>query len=176
MTSFAVFLRGVNVGGVTIKSADLRALFETLPVTDVKTLLASGNVTCSSDLKLQELKALSEQSLRSRFGYEAWVVVLEADTLEQIVDGCPFPADDPSTHSYVTLFSDPAVLRELLRFASSIDEAVYPLGTVAAAWQSPKGKTLDSPLNAFTNKARFKNGTTTRNLRTLQKVLAATRS
>ncbi|WP_299165598.1 DUF1697 domain-containing protein [uncultured Arthrobacter sp.] len=173
MTRYAVFLRGVNVGGITIKSKDLRETFESLAVSDVKILLASGNVVCSSDLSAVELKSRSEQALRQRFGYEAWVVVLDAETLGDVISNCPFPADDPGTHTYITLFSDPAVLAELVRFARSIDEPVRPLGTLAAAWQAPKGSTLTSPLNAFTNRTRFKSATTTRNLRTLQKVSAA---
>ncbi|GAB3546262.1 DUF1697 domain-containing protein [Arthrobacter tumbae] len=173
MTRYAIFLRGVNVGGVAIKSADLRRTVEALPVSGVKTLLASGNVVCSSDLTADELKFQSEQSLRQRFGYEARVVVLDAATVESIVADCPFPADDPDIHTYLTLFSDPAVLTELIKFAGSINEPVQPLGTIAAAWRAPKGGTLDSPLNAFTNRAAFKKATTTRNLRTLQKVLAA---
>ncbi|GAB3532146.1 DUF1697 domain-containing protein [Arthrobacter tecti] len=173
MSDYAVFLRGVNVGGVTIKSADLKQTMAALPVTNVKTLLASGNVVCSSDLAPTELKSAAEQALRTRFGYEAWVVVLDADAVSRIVSECPFPADDPTTHTYLTLFSDPAVLAELVKFAGTINEPVHPLGTVAAAWQSPKGQTLESPLNAFTNKARFKSATTTRNIRTMQKVLAA---
>lgn len=173
MTRYAVFLRGVNVGGVTIKSADLREAFSELPVGGVKTLLASGNVVCSSDLTASDLKSRSECALRERFGYEAWVVVLDADTLAHIVDDCPFPADDPATHTYLTLFSDPAVLTELVEFARSIGTPVAPMGTIAAAWQAPKGGTLESPLNAFTNRTRFRNATTTRNLRTLHKVLAA---
>lgn len=175
MTEYAVFLRGVNVGGITIRSSDLRETFGTLPVTDVKTLLASGNVVCSSDLTASELKSRSEDALRQRFGYVAWVVVLEADAVESIVAECPYPADDPATHTYVTLFSDAAVLREMVEFGLSIGEPVQPLGSVAAAWQSPKGSTLESPLNAFTNRARFKSAATTRNLRTLQRVLAALR-
>lgn len=176
MTRYAVFLRGVNVGGITIKSADLRETFESLPVSDVKTLLASGNVVCSSSLTAADLKSHSEHALRERFGYEAWVVVLDADTVQGIVAACPFPADDPATHTYLTLFSDPAVLTEMVEFARSVDEPVQPLGAIAAAWQAPKGGTLTSPLNAFTNRARFRTATTTRNLRTLQKVLAALRA
>ncbi|WP_309123844.1 DUF1697 domain-containing protein [Arthrobacter sp.] len=176
MTRYAVFLRGVNVGGITIKSADLRETLETLPVSDVKTLLASGNVVCSSDLSQLDLKSQSEHALRQHFGYVAWVVVLPAETVESIVAECPFPADDPGLHTYLTLFSDPEVLAEFVDFARSIDEPVHSLGTIAVAWQAPKGGTLESPLNAFSNKARFKSATTTRNLRTMQKVLGALRA
>lgn len=176
MTRYAIFLRGVNVGGITIRSADLREAFGALPVSDVETLLASGNVVCSSDLTAADLKSHSEHALRERFGYEAWVVVLDAATVESIVADCPFPADDPATHTYLTLFSDPTVLNEMVEFARSVDQPIHRLGTIAAAWQSPKGSTLESPLNTFTNRTRFKSATTTRNLRTLQKVLVALRA
>mgnify|MGYP006138439647 CR=1 FL=1 len=55
MARYAVFLRGVNVGGITIRSAELRQAFESLPVSGVKTLLASGNVVCTSGLTADEL-------------------------------------------------------------------------------------------------------------------------
>jgi len=41
---YVALLAGINVGGRTIKMADLKALFESLGFTEVKTLLASGNV------------------------------------------------------------------------------------------------------------------------------------
>ena len=175
MARYAVFLRGVNVGGITIKSAELRRAFESLPVSGVKTLLASGNVVCTSGLTADELKSHSEQLLRERFGYDAWVVVLECRTLEGIVAQCSFPPDDPARHTYLTLFSDPAALDEMLEFARSAGEPVQALDSTALAWQAPKGGTLDSPLNAFSNRARIRSTTTTRNLRTVLKVLAALR-
>jgi uncharacterized protein (DUF1697 family) len=44
MTRYAAFLRGVNLGKRTVKSAELKAAFEAMGFADVKTLLASGNV------------------------------------------------------------------------------------------------------------------------------------
>lgn len=173
MAEYAVFLRGVNVGGITITSADLRAALAQLPIENVKTLLASGNLICSCDLPPAKLKSAAETALRKTFGYEAWVVVVEADRLRAIVDACPFPADDPTAHTYITLFSDPAVQTELVDAAAAAGEPAHVLGPEAVAWSAPKGQTLESPLNKLTNKPRFKNATTTRNLRTLNKVLAA---
>lgn len=187
MTDYAVFLRGVNVGGITLKMAELRAAVETLPVTRVATQLASGNLTCSSDLTARELKDAVETLLRSTFGYDAWVVIFDAGRLRELVDACPFPADDPTTHAYITLFSDPAALTDLVEaidraIAREIDQAMAGdekglgdfrvLGPDAAAWLAPRGGTLDSPLSKISGKPRFKNSSTTRNLRTLHKVLA----
>ncbi|NOJ60438.1 DUF1697 domain-containing protein [Arthrobacter sp. 260] len=179
MTDYAVFLRGVNVGGVNLLMAELRAAVETLPVTRVATQLASGNLTCSSDLTSQELKDAVETLLRSTFGYDAWVVIFDAGRLRELVDACPYPADDPTTHTYITLFSDPEALTDLVE---AIDRAIggatgglgdfRVLGPDAAAWLAPRGGTLDSPLSKISGKPRFKNSSTTRNLRTLHKVLA----
>lgn len=173
MADYAVFLRGVNVGGITIKMADLRVAAASLPVTRVKTLLASGNLTCTSALPPEQLKTAFETVLRTTFRYEAWVVILERGRLRDLVDACPFPTDDPATHTYITLFSDPAVLTELVDAAAGTGDEPTVLGPEAAAWQAPRGGTLDSPLNRLTAKPRFKTSTTTRNLRTLHKVIAA---
>jgi uncharacterized protein (DUF1697 family) len=43
MNSYAVFLRGINVGGINIKMADLKRALESKGFDGVKTLLASGN-------------------------------------------------------------------------------------------------------------------------------------
>ena len=44
MTRYVAFLRGVNLGKRTVKSAELKAAFEAMGFENVKTLLASGNV------------------------------------------------------------------------------------------------------------------------------------
>ena len=172
---FAVFLRGVNVGGVTLRSADLRALLATLPLTDVSTLLASGNVVCRYDGDAAALKALVEAALRERFGYDAWVVVLTASRLAEILDAVPFPPDDAALHTYVTVTSDPARLDELdTAIAEAAPDAPRArLAPEAAAWQAPVGGTLDDVQSKLGAKARYKPWITDRNLRTMLKVRAA---
>lgn len=170
---WAVFLRGVNVSGTTIRMADLLASLAGLPLVRPRTLLASGNLVFSSALPAQELKDAIEQRLRSAFGYEAWVVLLEADRVADILAACPYPADDPAAHSYITLASDPAALQELAAAARESGEDLVLLGSDAAAWRAPRGGTLDSGLGKITAQKRFKSTTTTRNLRTLAKVAAA---
>ena len=60
MTVYAVLLRGVNVGGINIKMADLRETLDEPPLSDVQTLLASGNVVCDFDGSGKDLKPLVE--------------------------------------------------------------------------------------------------------------------
>ncbi|MCX8452732.1 DUF1697 domain-containing protein [Paenarthrobacter ureafaciens] len=171
MENYAVFLRGINVGGINIKMADLKAALKDYPFTKVKTLLASGNVVLQSELGPAEVKSRFEECLRESFGYDAWVVVLTAARVAELVEACPYPADDKSTHSYVTLTSDEAMLDELFDAGEALGgvEQVR-LGPEASAWLAPAGGTLDSPFSKLSAKARYKATTTTRNLRTLIKV------
>ncbi|MEV7661193.1 DUF1697 domain-containing protein [Paenarthrobacter sp. NPDC089316] len=171
METYAVFLRGINVGGINIKMADLKAALQDYPFSKVKTLLASGNVVLQSDLGTKDVKAEFEKCLRDAFGYDAWVVVLTSARVAELVDACPYPADDKSTHSYITLASDTAMLDELFAAGDSLEgvEQVR-LGPEASAWLAPAGGTLDSPVSKLSAKPRYKASTTTRNLRTLVKV------
>ncbi|NUU32187.1 DUF1697 domain-containing protein [Arthrobacter sp. C9C5] len=171
MNSYAVFLRGVNVGGVNIKMAELKEALKSRPFSAVKTLLASGNVVLASELPAAGVKAEFEACLRATFGYDAWVVVLAAGRVAELVDACPYPADDTVTHSYVTLSSDTGILSELYVAGSALDGVeLTRLGPEAVAWLAPAGGTLDSPFSKLSAKAKYKASTTTRNLRTLVKV------
>ncbi|NKX55379.1 DUF1697 domain-containing protein [Arthrobacter mobilis] len=176
MTGYAVFLRGINVGGINIKMADLQRELAGLPLQDVKTLLASGNVVCSAEVPAAEVKSLIEQRLREAFGYDAWVIVLPAERVRELVAACPYPPDEADTHTYITLSSDPVLLQELFEAGAAAGAEQVSLGPEAVAWQCPKGATLDSPLGKLGAKARYKSVTTTRNLRTMLKVLEAARS
>ena len=175
MTRYAVFLRGVNVGGINLKMADVRAVVAQLPVRDVATLLASGNVICTFDGPPGDLKTAVEQALREAFGYEAWVVVLTAGRLSELLDACPYPPDSAERHTYVTVASDPSVLDELSEAVAAADpDAEHTrLGPEASAWTAPVGRTLDTPRSKIAAKARYRSALTDRNLRTMLKVRSA---
>jgi uncharacterized protein (DUF1697 family) len=177
MNSYAVFLRGINVGGINIKMADLREALKSRPFTGVKTLLASGNVVLASGLDPAGVKAEFEACLRGTFGYDAWVVVLTAGRVAELVQACPYPADDASTHTYLTLASDPDVLSELFDAGRALNGTeLARLGPEAIAWLAPAGGTLDSPFSKLSAKPKYKAATTTRNLRTMIKVRDAAAS
>lgn len=171
MNSYAVFLRGINVGGINIKMADLKEALKGCGFPDAKTLLASGNVVLTSDQDPAAAKRTFESCLRDAFGYDAWVVVLTAQRVSELVAACPYPADDKVTHTYITLASDTAMLDELDAAGAALDDIEQKrLGPEALAWLAPAGGTLDSPFSKISSRARFKAATTTRNLRTLIKV------
>jgi len=171
MNSYAVFLRGINVGGINIRMAELREALAAAGFEGVKTLLASGNVVLASEAEPAAVKQKFEKCLRDTFGYDAWVVVLTAQRVAELVEACPYPEDDNAAHTYITLSSDTASLDELDAAGAALDGTEQTrLGPEALAWLAPVGGTLDSPFSKISAKPRFKASTTTRNLRTLIKV------
>lgn len=98
MTTVVLLLRGINVGKAKrVAMADLRALVASLGCTDVRTLLNSGNVVCTT-AKPDGLAARVEQAMTSKLGVTARVTAISADELASIVRGNPFAdvATDPS--------------------------------------------------------------------------------
>jgi uncharacterized protein (DUF1697 family) len=171
MNSYAVFLRGINVGGINIKMAELKDALASAGFAGAKTLLASGNVVLASEEEPAAVKQKFEECLRDTFGYDAWVVVLTAQRVAELVDTCPYPEDDKSTHTYITLSSDTARLDELDAAGAALEGSEQKrLGPEALAWLAPAGGTLESPFSKVSAKAKFKASTTTRNLRTLIRV------
>jgi uncharacterized protein (DUF1697 family) len=172
---FVVLLRGVNVGGVKVKMAELREALEAAGFASVKTILASGNVLVQSDLSAAKVKALCEQVLTDTFGYEAWVIVLQLDALAEIVDGYPFDPEREGWQPYVIFSSDGTSTKELTKEADGTDPAVEQVQAGkhhVLYWEVERGQTLHSHIGKTSSRARYKSTTTTRNLRTLQKLLA----
>ncbi|GAY17691.1 DUF1697 domain-containing protein [Mycobacterium sp. shizuoka-1] len=172
MTRYAAFLRGVNVRGTTMKMADVSAALTDAGFTDVRTILASGNVVLESPQSSAKARATAEAALRERFGYDAWVLVYDLETVRKIAQDYPFEPEVEGHHSYVTFVSDPAMLDELAALAEDAgpDEKIAR-GDGVLYWQVPKASTLDSTIGKTMGKKRYKSSTTTRNLRTLVKVV-----
>jgi uncharacterized protein (DUF1697 family) len=174
MTRYIALLRGINVGGITIKMADLADTVGALGHTGVRTVLASGNVVFDSDrTDATAIKADLEAALSRTFGYEAWVVLLTLDQLATAVAAYPF-ADRDGWHSYILFGSDRAMLDEMIAGAPPLDPADERVQTGPGViyWQVRRDVGIRSPFSTITAKSRYKAATTNRNLRTLRKILA----
>src|SRR5258708_8653240 len=101
MRSWAELLRGVDVGGCSIKMAELRGALEELGLTNVVTVLQSGNVTFDSPLAGAKLQDAIEEEVRKRFGYDAHAQVIEREQLQKVVDSYPFGTAGEQSHDYV---------------------------------------------------------------------------
>ncbi len=173
MTRYIALLRGVNVGGITIRSADLRDVFTGLGHDDVRTVLASGNVAFEASGAPRDLKAAIERALEERFGYDAWIVLSTAAHVTAVIEAFPFDADDDERQPWVVFASDQGALDELAESAAGLDPAVDPLrrGDGVLYWNPVKGTTGETPFAKLLAKARYKPTTTNRNLRTLRRLV-----
>ncbi|HHY50465.1 MAG TPA: DUF1697 domain-containing protein [Alphaproteobacteria bacterium] len=93
MSTWVAFLRGVNLGRRTVKSAELTACLEALGFTNVKTILASGNVRFTAD-RDEGLATPIAEALAAHFGFAIGVVLRSREELETMVASEPFAAVD----------------------------------------------------------------------------------
>lgn len=165
----ALLLRGVNVGGVTVRSADLRSVLTDAGLGDVVTVLASGNAVVTATSAPAAAKT-AEAALEARYGRRIRVLGIAVDVLEEVVDAYPHREDDAHT-PYVEFELENGVAEELAALEPGEGEAIAA-GDGVVHWSNPKGTTLTSPF-AKALERTAKDRVTTRNLRTLRKVLAA---
>ena len=154
--------------------ADLRALFEKLGLTDVRTLLNSGNVVFTAPpakgISAGSLQEQIESAIAKKLGVSANVVVLRAAEVEAMVGENPLPQglERPSRYLVAVLrrAEEAGKLDELLDRDWAPD-ALAVRGRAAYMW-CPEGF-LDSPLSAAVARA-LRDQVTTRNWTTMTKL------
>ena len=171
MKQWIALLRGVNVGGRTVRMEDLRKALDELGLENVKTVLQSGNVTFDSADGAAPLKERLESGLRQRFGYDAKVQVIERERLRQVIDAYPFGSPESSEHDYV-IFLEKGLERDLA--AGTVDlgtQERVAAGDGVVYWRVDKGSTLTTSFAKLLTKAKYREHNTNRNLNTLHKLL-----
>jgi uncharacterized protein (DUF1697 family) len=167
---YVALLRGINVGGVRIKMPDLKTAFERAGCSDVKTYLQSGNVVFGHGAPLAEVKTLLEKTLTATFEYEAYVLLYEYSSLAGVIAGYPFDRDE-THHAYAVFVDNAAAFDELSAQAAVFDEPIRAGGQLFY-WKCVKGQSLETPFSKLLAKAKYKPCTTTRNLNTLELIVA----
>jgi uncharacterized protein (DUF1697 family) len=178
MSACIALLRGSNVGRAKrIAMADLRALFEELGYTEVRTLLNSGNIVFNAPrANARKLAVAIQSAIARQFGFSASVTVLTATELDKIIAENPLLAlaKDPSRH-LIGFTHDPKVLEP---FKALLKQKWHPdalaITSQAAYLWCVKG-VLDSPLSQAFGKLAGE-GITTRNWATILKIQAAAKA
>jgi uncharacterized protein (DUF1697 family) len=176
MTKYVALLRGVNVGGRTLRMVELKACLETLGLQNVRTVLQSGNAVFSATTHdADAIRTQLEEALTEAFSYPAKVFVIPIEELQQIVAANPYKDAPADEHQYVVFFSDgleKVIVEEVGPLLDSSVEAVRT-GDSVVYWRVKKGQTLSSVFGKATGKAAYRNNLTNRNVNTLQKLLSA---
>ncbi len=90
-TTYIVLLRGINVGGHTVKTDALRRLFEALEFENVRSYIQTGNIffdSSETDKKLLQKKI--EEHLAKNLGYSVPVCLRTLQELETLLQHNPF--------------------------------------------------------------------------------------
>src|SRR5437879_3241046 len=105
MQRYIAFLRGINVGGHTVKMEHLRTMFAELGFANVETFIASGNVIFEAQAEDTEvLEQQIEQHLRISLGYDVATFIRSASELVAVTNYQAFPPADfasPGSSMYV---------------------------------------------------------------------------
>jgi len=95
MTVYIALLRGINVGGKNIiKMVELKQVFESIGLCEVKTYIQSGNVLFKSDEAEELLCDKIEHEIEAVFGISVKIILRTSTELEQIILNCPFSKDE----------------------------------------------------------------------------------
>lgn len=90
MAVWAAFLRGINLGKRQVKMAELRTCLEGAGFSDIKTVVASGNVRLSAHGDAEAIKAKLEKAIEAQFGFKVGVVLRSEAELGAMLAGHPF--------------------------------------------------------------------------------------
>lgn len=173
---WAAMLRGINLGKRQLKSAELKAVVEGMGFTEVRTILASGNVVFEAgDAKPEALERDLHVALEKATGLKSEIFVRNRAELAELVENNPFPDEARERPSFLLV----SFHRE------SVDKDA--IDRVAAGYDGPermvvRGRELitDFPdgqgrsnLPPVMQKARLSQHNTGRNWNTVLKLLAA---
>ena len=108
MTTYAVFLRGVNLGPTNkVSMPVLREALTTNGFSDVRTYINSGNVLLTSADSPLEVQSRVATVIAEAFGLTIDVTVRTLDQLRAILEANPFPEGDPSKVTVAFLIGSP---------------------------------------------------------------------
>ena len=175
MTRYAAMLRGINLGKRQLKSAELKAVVEAMGFTDVKPVLASGNVVFEAgDAQPDAIERDLHAALERATGLKSDVFVRSGADLAKVIAANPFPdeARDRPSFLVVAFHKAPVDQAAIARVASgyagpermiAIDRELY------TDYPDGQGRSNLPPL---LQKSKLSQGNTARNWNTVSKLAA----
>jgi uncharacterized protein (DUF1697 family) len=168
-TKYVAFLRGINVGKIRIKMADLKSAFEIMEFANVTTFLQTGNVTFESAESIPAIKTTLEKGLSQAFNYNAYVLIYPFSVLNKITQNYPMERVE-THHAYIVFVETAAIFEELKTIALDMDQSRDGIaaGNNILYWRVERGASTDTLFSKILAKAKYKSTTTVRNINTLE--------
>jgi uncharacterized protein (DUF1697 family) len=178
MSLWAVFLRGINLGKRQMRMGELKACLETAGFTEVKTILASGNVRLHADGEASTVRSKLEATIETQFGFPVGVVLRSEAELKAMLENHPFGRLDPQADltRHVLLFDQPLPAGITIEDRPGDTEVlrIDPREVYIAGYRQPNGRYTEhveevlKPLYAALGKGVLD---TMRNWNTIEKIL-----
>ena len=176
--NWGVFLRGINLGKRQMKMAALKACLEDAGFTEVKTVLASGNVRLRAADDAETIKAGLEKTIAEKFGFPVGVILRSEAELQAMLASHPFGSIDPEADCsrHVLMFDRPLPQGIALKSRPGDTEIlrVDARDIYIAGYRQPNGRYTENvedvlkPLYAQLGKTSLD---TMRNWNTIEKIL-----
>jgi uncharacterized protein (DUF1697 family) len=170
---YVALLRGINVGGKNrVGMPRLKAVFEQLGFTNIKTYINSGNIIFSTDKhEVHQLAGVIEPAIEQEFGFYVPVVVRDAKNIRQLTQKIPeawVNGNDMKT-DVLFLWQDydtPETLNNL-SIKPELEDVVYLPGAIV--WRVDRVNASKSGLLKIMGTPLYKH-VTIRNINTLRKL------
>ncbi|MFQ8432963.1 DUF1697 domain-containing protein [Amaricoccus sp. W119] len=107
MNTLVALLRAVNVGGVKLPMAELRAMAEAAGYENARTYIQSGNLVFATSDEADAARAALEKRLELYAGKPVGVVMRTAEEMRAVLDANPFPDAEPSKVGILFLDAPP---------------------------------------------------------------------
>lgn len=175
MNTYIALLRGINVSAQKmIKMAELRKSLEHIGLQNVQTYIQSGNVIFETDITGKEkLQDIVHASILKDFGFEAPILVLLGNEIEKILKGNPFAEEEENKLYYVLLKYPPEEALVNQFNEQQFENEDFHITNECIYLLCKKGYG-NAKLNNNLIERKLKVEATTRNLKTMQKLLEMT--
>ncbi len=171
MTIYLSLLRGINVSGQKkIKMDDLKALYEDLGFSNVRTYIQSGNVVFESLLDRDTLAGKIQTAIMAQYGFEVHIVIRTTTEMQEVLACQPF-TEAETAQLYVSFLDNLPTLErvETLKAFNFAPDILQIVGKTVYLRVDSYGKTKLS--NAFIE-SKLQVKATTRNWNTLNNLVA----
>ncbi|HEX2394324.1 MAG TPA: DUF1697 domain-containing protein [Bacteroidales bacterium] len=173
MAQYAVFLRGVNVGGnYKIRMSELKNVLEEKTFAEVHTYINSGNLVVKSDTDKESVRNHIQSLIKSRFDLDVDLIVKTVSELKQIINTDPFDdkKETQDSRKIMMLLSDaidPDKLAKLKKELPLVENYYLFNDVIYIYYHNGSGRSKFS-INLIERK--FKVSATARNWNTLRKM------
>ncbi len=175
MNTYISLLRGINVSGQKkILMADLKSLYEDLGFKNVQTYIQSGNVVFDfKEKKADQIQQMIFDKIQAHYGFDVPNLILTPNQIITALKDNPY--QDIEKMYFVFLAKTPSQENIDLLNTFSFDNEFYELKNNVIYFHCPDGYGRAKLNNNFFEK-KLKVSATTRNLRTVKKLLEMTNS